>query len=174
MLTVSTDKARPVINIIHHCMQSGTYRMQNPEKMFEQVLTMLRKNSAAVEWLTDKGKNDVEDVPEYKDFVDALEQGMRNVALSGSRLFKKNSIATQTNWQGVDKWRKCAVVLFILRYVCVLMNRSMCPYVLKRVSICIKATVLMFIRLCPHVFEHMSLCIEACVLMHQSNCPHAL
>ena len=116
-----TDKPRPVINVIHHCMQAGTYRFPEPEKTFKNVLTILRANRAAAEWLTDKGSNNVEDVPQYKNFVDALEEGIRDVALSGSRLFKKNAITTQTNWQGVDKWRKCAVVLFILRYVCVLM-----------------------------------------------------
>ena len=121
VILISTDKPRPVVNVIHHCMQSGTYRFPEPEKTFKNVLTILRTNSAAAEWLTDKGTNNVEDLPEYKNFVDALEEGIRDVALSGSRLFKKNAIATQTNWQVVDKWRKCAVVLFILRYVCVLM-----------------------------------------------------
>ena len=147
-----TDKPRPVINVVHHCMQAGTYRFQNPEKTFAEVLTILRQNSAAVEWLTDRGTNNVEDVPEYKNFVDALEQGIRNVALSGSRLFKKGSIKTKTSWQRVDKWRKVHVVLFILRYVmslcqyaCVLMLICMCPYALH--------------HMCPHACNHVSSCV---------------
>ena len=124
------DKAKPVINVIHHCMQAGTYRFPEPEKTFGHVLTILRENRAAVEWLTDKGSNNVEDVPHYKNFVDALEQAIRNVALSGSRLFKKGSIKTKESWQRVDKWRKALVVLFVLRYV-------MCPYAFNHVSSCI-------------------------------------
>ena len=116
VLIVSTDKPKPVINIIHACMQSGLYRFPQPEQLFQKVLVILRSNEAAVEWLTDKGRNNVEDQPVYKDFVDALEETMRNVALSGSRLFKKRSIQTRKNWQSVDKWRKCHVVLYILRY----------------------------------------------------------
>ena len=102
-------------------MQAGTYRFPEPEKTFKNVLTILRANRAAAEWLTDKGSNNVEDVPQYKNFVDALEEGIRDVALSGSRLFKKGSIKTKQSWQRVNKWRKVLVVLFVLRY-------AMCPH----------------------------------------------
>jgi len=151
-VSICTDKSRPVINVIHHCMQAGTYRFPEPEKTFKNILTMLRENTAAVEWLTDKGSNNVEDVPHYKNFVDALEEAIRDVALSGSRLFKKGSIKTKQSWQRVDKWRKVLVVLFVLRYV-------MCPHEFHRVSSCI--------------FNHVSLCILPCVLMHLTMCPHA-
>lgn len=129
-IKICTDKPRPVVNVIHHCMQAGTYRFPQPEKTFKGILTILRQNNAAAEWLTDKGANKVEDVPEYKNFVDALEQSIRNVALSGSRLFKQHSIKTKESWQRVDKWRKVHVVLFVLRYV-------MCPYAFHHVSSCI-------------------------------------
>ena len=141
-------------------MQAGTYRFPEPEKTFKGILTILRQNNVAVEWLTDKGTNKVEDVPEYKDFVDALEQSIRNVALSGSRLFKQHSIKTKESWQRVDKWRKVHVVLFVLRYV-------MCPYAFHHVSSCISPYVLMHfepcvlthLTMCPHAFNHVSSCM---------------
>ena len=111
------DKKQPVINVIHACMQNGKYRFTEPEKTFSKILKILRENPVAASWLTDKGKSNVEDYPVYKDFVDALEEGIRNVALSKSRIFKKNSIKTRASWRGVDKWRKVAVTLYILRYV---------------------------------------------------------
>jgi len=121
---VSTGKKQPVVNIIHHCMQSGTYRFPKPEVLFTKALKILRENTDAAEWLTDKGQNNVDDNPEYTDFRDAVEEGIREVALSGSRLFKKGSMKTKNNWQRVDQWRKTHAVLFLLRYVlkpCVLM-----------------------------------------------------
>ena len=81
-VSICTDKARPVINVIHHCMQAGTYRFPKPEETFKNVLSILRSNKAAVEWLTDKGSNNVDDIPAYRNFVDALEQAIRDVALS--------------------------------------------------------------------------------------------
>ena len=79
---MSTGKKQPVVNILHHCMQSRTYRFPKPEVMFSKALKILRENTTAVEWLTDKGQNDVDDNPEYKDFRDAVEEGIREVALS--------------------------------------------------------------------------------------------
>ena len=125
-VSICTDKARPVINVIHHCMQAGTYRFPKPEETFKNVLSILRGNKAAVEWLTDKGSNNVDDIPAYRNFVDALEQAIRDVALSGSKLFKLGSIKSKESWQRVDKWRKILVVLFVLRYV--LVNFAMCPH----------------------------------------------
>ena len=166
VLIVWTDKPKPVINIIHACMQSGLYRFPKPEELFKKVLLILRSNEAAVEWITDKGTNNVEDQPVYKDFVDALEETMRNVALSGSRLFKNKSIQTRKNWQAVDKWRKCQVVLYILRYVCVLLCLCMCPHCSMHVSLCLNACVLMFnacvlilIYMSPYVWMNVSLCV---------------
>ena len=52
----------------------------------------------------------------YVRFRNAIEQGIRNVALSGSRLFRTGSIATREKWQATDIWRKHRCVLFITRY----------------------------------------------------------
>lgn len=145
VLIVWTDKPKPVINIIHACMQSGLYRFPKPEELFKKVLLILRSNEAAVEWITDKGANNVEDQPVYKDFVDALEETMRNVALSGSRLFKNKSMQTRKNWQAVDKWRKCQVVLYILRYA------RLCTFVSMYVSSFFYVCLLMFECMCPYV-----------------------
>ena len=114
---MSTGKKQPVVNVIHHCMQSGTYRFPHPEVTFKTALKILRENAAAVEWLTDKGQNNVDDNPQYTKFRDAVEEGIRAVAQSGSRLFKKGSMKTKNNWQRVDQWRKTHAVLFLLRYV---------------------------------------------------------
>ena len=158
------DKSRPVINIIHHCMQAGTYRFPEPEKTFAKVLQILRTNKAAVEWLTDRGKNNVEDSPQYKEFKDAVELGMRNVALSGSKLFKKNSIKTKENWQKVEKWRKSHIVLSILRYpslynfACFPMHFFIYPYVCLHISLRMFAYILMYVCIYPYVCLHISLC----------------
>ena len=107
-----TGKDRTVIYVIHACMQSGTYRFANPEKLFEDVLEILRTNPAASEWMTDKGSNEVDDTPEYKKFQDAIEKGCREVAKSGSRLFKKGSMDSKSNW------RKGESVSFSLMFMC--------------------------------------------------------
>ena len=125
-----TGKGVPVINILHHCRLSGTYRFPNPEIMFKNALSILRNNKDAVEWLTDKGKNEVDGMPAYRRFRDYIEEGLRNVAASGSRLFRKDSMQTKEQWQAVDKWRKHKAVLFLLRY-----NKSVCPHVCKHVSL---------------------------------------
>ena len=150
------DKSKPVINIIHHCMQAGTYRFPEPEKTFEKALQILRTNKAAVEWLTDRGKNNVEDSVEYKHFKAALETGMRNVALSGSKLFKKNAIKTKNNWQKkVDKWRKSHIVLSILRYFpCILTYVCIYPYAFLHVSL----------RMFTYILMHF-----ACILMSRPS-----
>ena len=43
------------VNVIHRCMQSGTYRFAEPEVLFKEVLEMMREDPSVVEWLTDKG-----------------------------------------------------------------------------------------------------------------------
>ena len=130
------------------------------------------EHPASLEWLTDKGKNNVDDVKEYRDFQDALEDGLRKAALSGSRLFKKDAILTQQRWQRVDQWRKISTVLFLLRYVMFLLCVS--PHGLMRVSSWLDACVLMAGCMCPHGSLHVSSWFNSCVLMVQFVCPHVI
>ena len=128
------------------------------------------EHPASLEWLTDKGKNKVDDVKEYRDFQDALEDGLRKAALSGSRLFKKDAILTQQRWQRVDQWRKISTVLFLLRYVMFLLCVS--PHGLMRVSSWLDACVLMAGCMCPHGSLHVSSWFNSCVLMSSCLCPY--
>ena len=68
-------KPTPVINILHSCLQSGTYSFPQPEELFKDALTILRSNPDANEWLTDGGKNQVDGDPKYNQFLAAVEQG---------------------------------------------------------------------------------------------------
>ena len=69
-------KHQSVIRILHSCLQSGTYSFPHPEELFKEALTILRKNPAANEWLTDNGKNNVDGAPQYSQFLAAIEQGI--------------------------------------------------------------------------------------------------
>ena len=128
------------------------------------------EHPASLEWLTDKGKNNVDDVKEYRDFQDALEDGLRKAALSGSRLFKKGAILTKKRGQRVDQWRKISTVLFLLRYVMFLLCVS--PHVLMRVSSWLDACVLMDRCMCPHGSICVSSWFNSCVLMSSCLCPY--
>ena len=68
-------KPTPVVRILHSCLQSGTYSFPQPEVLFEDALDILRSNPAANEWLTDRGRNDVDSDPGYIKFLAAIEQG---------------------------------------------------------------------------------------------------
>ena len=97
-------------------LNQHSLKIQNVCPHYHVRVSIVTENKAAVEWLTDKGSNDVDDIKQYRDFQDALEDGLRNVAKSGSRLFRKDSLKTKQNWEKVDKWRKTHAVLFLLRY----------------------------------------------------------
>ena len=218
---ICVGKQQAVINVIHACMQAGTYRFREPEVTFGKALSILRglgmhvsswvfacvlmfkcmcpdcwrmcphgsmnvsswfethviihknvytEHPASLAWLTDKGKNNVDDVKLYRDFQDALEDGLRKAALSGSRLFKKGAILTKKRWQRVDQWRKISAVLFLLRYVMFLLCVS--PHGLMRVSSWLDACVLMAGCMCPHGSIRVSSCHHACPLMSSCLCPY--
>lgn len=76
----------------------------------------MRTNKRAVKWFTDMGEDDVEDDPEYLLFKRAMERCWRAVARSGSRLFKKGSLASRENWENADPWRFHRMEMFVLRY----------------------------------------------------------
>ena len=54
------------------------------------------------------------------------------------------------------------------------MHERSCPHVVKHMSSCYYACVLMDARSCPHVVKHMSSCYYACVLMDARSCPHVV
>ena len=64
-----------------------------------------------------RGEHEVDKDPVYVRFRNALEQGIRNVAISKSRLFRTNSIKTRTNWHNTDLWRKHKCALFLTRMI---------------------------------------------------------
>jgi hypothetical protein len=110
-------KPSSVIRILHRCLQSGTYRFPEPETLFEDALEILRTVPAATSWLTDKGAaKTVEDGDQFRSFQNAVEQGIRNVASKGSRLFKKGSIDSREMWAKVDPWRKRRCYVFLARH----------------------------------------------------------
>ena len=126
----------PCIHIIHRCMQAGTYRcvlhmlcpyshsscdahtrrFKDPEDLFKEALHIMHTHESAVEWLTDKGEDAVDDEPVYISFKSALETSMRRIAKSGSRLFKLKDISTKDAWIKTDVWRKHRCLLYLLRY----------------------------------------------------------
>ena len=92
------------------------YRFIQPENLFKDALKILRENEEAPGWLKDKGKDKVDGFDLYVRFQNSVEQGIRNVALSGSRLFKKGDISSRKNWENVDTWRKRRCHTFLARY----------------------------------------------------------
>ena len=93
-----------------------THRFPEPEVLFQQILKILRDNRGCVKWLTDQGADEVDDEPQYLLFRRALETSLRNVARSGSRLFKKGDMLSRFNWEKADPWRKHRCIIFLIRY----------------------------------------------------------
>ena len=89
-----------------------------------------------------------------------MELGMRNVTLSGSKLFKKNSIKTKENWQKVEKWRKSHIVLSILRYPS--LNNFAC-FLMHFLYI------LTYVCIYPYVCLHISLRMFTHILMSRPS-----
>ena len=65
--------------------------------MFHDIFQVLKDHPSALQWLQDKGVNEPDDERVYVAFLNAVEQGLRNVAKSGSRLFQKHALASRAN-----------------------------------------------------------------------------
>ena len=100
-----------------------TSRFKDPENLFKEALEIMHKHDEAVDWLTDKGKDDVDNNPVYIKFKCALETSMRRIAKSGSRLFKLKDIDTKKAWMKTDVWRKHRCLLYLIRY-----HLCVCPH----------------------------------------------
>ena len=77
-----------------------------------------------MKWLTDQGAQDVDSDPQYLLFKRALEKSLRNVARSGSRLFKKGDLKSRFSWEQADPWRKHRCIIFLIRYFLKMKNYS--------------------------------------------------
>ena len=122
-------------------------RFPEAEVLFKDILAILRANRTAVRWLTDQGIEDVDANPQFLLLKRALEKSLRNVAKSGSRLFKKKDITSRANWEEADPWRKHRCIIFLIRYLrCV----CMCPYSYVHMSLRGLACVLILICMCPY------------------------
>lgn len=100
----------------HSSCDAHTRRFKDPEDLFKEALHIMHTHESAVEWLTDKGEDAVDDEPVYISFKSALETSMRRIAKSGSRLFKLKDISTKDAWIKTDVWRKHRCLLYLLRY----------------------------------------------------------
>ena len=91
-------------------------RFKDPETLFEPLLKLFNKYPITLQWCVDKGRQQADKLRLYRQFLDATEQCIRNVALSGSRLFRTGSMDSAEKWRGVDLWRKHRVIVFVWKF----------------------------------------------------------
>ena len=90
------------------------YRFQDPAVTFKRLFNFLKAYPIAEKWMIDRGENKV-DSPMYNKFLSVVEQGMRKLAKSGSKIFKANDYASPEAWRKVDKWRRHKVYICMYR-----------------------------------------------------------
>ena len=110
--TTNWGKQQPVIGFIHQACQNGMYRFSNVEQSFAQWFRMLRKDGRLLQFSMDGGSG-----KPPKEYLQAVESGLRACALGGSKIFTSSSMKSKKNWHAVDDWRKFTAYTHAVRHI---------------------------------------------------------